>query len=573
MFHLDRRGRFARRNENHTKRVVFMVRRLLFVTIPSQMGGKLRRKGKFYWKSFALLLALACLPGVAIDVVRHWALGDGTSHALREPLPFAAAALPAAAACAWFACRALYSPIERLLRSFGGPSAASPTPPSLSASPSVPNGDEFRVIESEWRRLLGERTELERRLRFQLPQAKAGFLLQLVQGFASHYSERELRERMKRLGWPSGGGSFVVCFVRLHGFGAEGAPFAPEEDGLAAFAAANVAEELGAIRFAQADAALLPETTVALLLTSGGAGTSREELQTFAGELIDAVRRLLRLKVTVSISGASGTARDIPRLAAEAKRALRHRSFERDCQWIDVEQLREDAFVPVGYPATLESEIAQTIRSGLPHETLRLVEAFQRAIVEQGGRESDVQQAMLQLLGASMQAMLQAGVSVHRLYPGVDWYEELSRCKDPAELLQWFERRVLAPYAEALEGSGDRQAAKTIEQALTYVEAHYTGEVTLELCAAWAGTTPNALSRTFKKVTGKNFVEYVTELRMNKAKELLRDTQLKMNEVAEAVGYKQSYFNRMFKKQEGLTPGEYRARSRTNRRSRAPGDG
>ena len=540
-----------------------MVRRLLFVTIPSQMGGILRKKGKFYWKSFALLLALASLPGAAIDLVRHWALADGTPHALRDPLPFAAAALPAAAACAWFASRALYAPIERLLRSFGGVAAAA-------ASPAVPNVDEFRAIESEWIRLLRERSELERRLRCQLPQAKAGFLLQLMQGFLSHYSERELRERMKRLGWPAAGGTFVVCFIRLHGFGASGAPFAQEEEGLAAFAAANIAEELGALRFAKADAVLLPEMTIALLLTSSGAGAgaAREELHAYAGELIDAVRRLLRLRMTVAISGASMAARDVPRLAAEAKRALRHRCFNRDCQWIDATRLREDAFVPVGYPATLESEIAQTIRSGLPHETMRLVEAFQRAIVDQGGKEAEVQQAMLQLLGAAMQAMLQAGVPVRRLYPGVDWYEELSRCKDPTELLQWFERRVVAPYAEAIESSGDRQAAKTVEQALAFVEAHYTGEVTLEMCADHAGTTPSALSRTFKKVTGKNFVEYVTELRMNKAKELLRDTQLRMNEVAEAVGYRQSYFNRMFKKAEGMTPGEYRARSRTNRRSR-----
>ncbi|MFD2876142.1 helix-turn-helix transcriptional regulator [Paenibacillus rhizoplanae] len=56
------------------------------------------------------------------------------------------------------------------------------------------------------------------------------------------------------------------------------------------------------------------------------------------------------------------------------------------------------------------------------------------------------------------------------------------------------------------------------------------------------------LSKSFKRVTGQNFIDYVTELRLTKAKELLRDTDLKMNDVALQVGYQQSYFNRIFQK-------------------------
>jgi YesN/AraC family two-component response regulator len=69
---------------------------------------------------------------------------------------------------------------------------------------------------------------------------------------------------------------------------------------------------------------------------------------------------------------------------------------------------------------------------------------------------------------------------------------------------------------------------------------------------------PVTLSKTFKQVTGKNFIDYLTELRMGKAKELLADTELKINDVAVQVGYQHSYFNRIFKKQEGITPSQYR---------------
>nr|WP_249435725.1 helix-turn-helix transcriptional regulator [Paenibacillus sp. Marseille-Q4541] len=70
--------------------------------------------------------------------------------------------------------------------------------------------------------------------------------------------------------------------------------------------------------------------------------------------------------------------------------------------------------------------------------------------------------------------------------------------------------------------------------------------------------TPYALSKAFKQVAGINFIDYVTFRRMDMAKRLLRETDLKINEIADQVGYQHSYFNRIFKKQEGLTPGQYR---------------
>ncbi|WKL03578.1 helix-turn-helix transcriptional regulator [Paenibacillus amylolyticus] len=69
--------------------------------------------------------------------------------------------------------------------------------------------------------------------------------------------------------------------------------------------------------------------------------------------------------------------------------------------------------------------------------------------------------------------------------------------------------------------------------------------------------TPYALSKAFKQVSGINFIDYLTRVRMDAAKQLLRETTMKINDVAAAVGYQHSYFNRIFKKQEGVTPSQY----------------
>ena len=71
--------------------------------------------------------------------------------------------------------------------------------------------------------------------------------------------------------------------------------------------------------------------------------------------------------------------------------------------------------------------------------------------------------------------------------------------------------------------------------------------------------TPEYLGTQFHKAVGMNFSAYIRQYRMNKAKELLCGTQLKLYEIAERVGYADpKYFSRVFKEYTGMLPAEYR---------------
>jgi YesN/AraC family two-component response regulator len=68
---------------------------------------------------------------------------------------------------------------------------------------------------------------------------------------------------------------------------------------------------------------------------------------------------------------------------------------------------------------------------------------------------------------------------------------------------------------------------------------------------------PVWLSRLFKKETGQNFLDYVTEVRLGEAKRLLQESHLKVYEISEKVGYQDlQYFGKLFKRQYGMTPKE-----------------
>jgi YesN/AraC family two-component response regulator len=67
------------------------------------------------------------------------------------------------------------------------------------------------------------------------------------------------------------------------------------------------------------------------------------------------------------------------------------------------------------------------------------------------------------------------------------------------------------------------------------------------------------LSRVFRNETGENFIDYLTQVRLEASKRLLAETAMSIQEIAEAVGYRQTYYYRIFKKNLGMTPSQYRA--------------
>ncbi|GMB08048.1 helix-turn-helix domain-containing protein [Thermolongibacillus altinsuensis] len=98
-----------------------------------------------------------------------------------------------------------------------------------------------------------------------------------------------------------------------------------------------------------------------------------------------------------------------------------------------------------------------------------------------------------------------------------------------------------------------------IEQVEAFLQENYHCDLSLEEVAQSVHLTPYYFSKIFKKHTGQTFIDYLTNLRIEKAKQLLRDERLNVKEICYDVGYKDpNYFSRVFKKITNMTPKEYR---------------
>jgi AraC-like DNA-binding protein len=106
----------------------------------------------------------------------------------------------------------------------------------------------------------------------------------------------------------------------------------------------------------------------------------------------------------------------------------------------------------------------------------------------------------------------------------------------------------------------DRAEPADIWRARNFIHEHSDEELSLTQVAKAVNISGNHLSEKFKQVTGINFVEYVAHTRFEKARGLLHDPNLRVSEIAFAVGFQSlSQFNRVFKKLSGKSPTQYRA--------------
>ena len=117
--------------------------------------------------------------------------------------------------------------------------------------------------------------------------------------------------------------------------------------------------------------------------------------------------------------------------------------------------------------------------------------------------------------------------------------------------------------------SGNRAEPVAIWKARKYIDEHSREELSLTRIAKAVNMNANYLSENFKQVTGIKFVDYVAHARFKNACDLLRNSRLRISEIAFAVGFQSlSQFNRVFKKLSGKSPSAYRAAHSTRAKRR-----
>ena len=223
--------------------------------------------------------------------------------------------------------------------------------------------------------------------------------------------------------------------------------------------------------------------------------------------------------------------------------------------------LKDEEELPDDEPSNYEDQIKEILDNGTAEALAYFIKTSIYQLMD--SRKSKNPNHIYQLIDQIFEGLSQQlRVVVGDRYAFQEPYEALEAVKahgySKKVLVESFAQLCLEMMEDVL-ASKKVQEYKPIRIIKAYVEAHYMASISLHSIAKEIGFNSVYLSTLFKKETGMNFKEFLVNHRINKGKELLVDTMETVPWIAEQVGYKDArYFSKVFTKNVGLTPNEYR---------------
>ena len=173
---------------------------------------------------------------------------------------------------------------------------------------------------------------------------------------------------------------------------------------------------------------------------------------------------------------------------------------------------------------------------------------------------------LLELLSILSRSAVEGGVGIDvMLEKNLGYVNKVMRINNQEDLCAWISK-ALNEFIELVYSSQDAKKVTQIRPAINYIDANYDKQVTLADIARVSYLSVSRLSHVFKEEMGITIVDYLTSVRIERAKQLLLATNQSCTEICFEVGYNnQSYFTRTFKGFVGMTPRKFRARNRRER--------
>lgn len=263
---------------------------------------------------------------------------------------------------------------------------------------------------------------------------------------------------------------------------------------------------------------------------------------------------IIHVGVGKPYSGLSGIAKSYN----EAMTALQHRDIESDFQVLYARTLTiENRYY---YSFTDENKILKHLRNGDPASARQAITELVRSNEARHVSHPNIHLLITALYNTILRFGAERGKGNHELVTEEDHLTLSGITQPPIDTEKKLEKIIhLCEQLSERIVDADSRAGNTVEAIITYIENHYVEDIYLDSIAQEIGMSPKYVSRIFKEQTGINLTDYISMLRIAKAKELLLDTQDNVNDIALQVGiYSRATFQRLFKKYAGVSPNEYR---------------
>ncbi len=224
------------------------------------------------------------------------------------------------------------------------------------------------------------------------------------------------------------------------------------------------------------------------------------------------------------------------------------------------------------YPLESERELMGKVKIGDRTGAKEILNSILGTILFHSPGDLGVLKArLLELLSILSRSAVEGGVDVDvMLEKNLAYVNKVMQIENQEDLCAWIST-ALNEFIELVYTSQDARKVKQITPTINYIDANYDKTVTLDEIARASHLSPSRLAHVFKEQMGITIIDYLTSVRIERAKQLLLATEQSCTEICFQIGYNnQSYFTRTFKDLVGMPPREFRRKNKRRARISVP---
>jgi two-component system, response regulator YesN len=287
------------------------------------------------------------------------------------------------------------------------------------------------------------------------------------------------------------------------------------------------------------------------------------DITSCAEEIKNKIRHETGISVSAGVGRTYSSVGDAALSYREALKALNYRLVygNNAVLYIDYVEIKELKHTNVFNNLNeMLTNIQNVLWTGRYDEVIKLIDKIMSGVLNNKGIPYHyIQQVYCQLLSVLLRTIYEMNIMPEQLYgTSVHLYSELLKKSTFREVDLWY-RDLIGRACTAINSKKAVRTNNVISGAIKYIKENCSRDLSLSEVADKVNLNPSYFSRLFKEETGTQFVEYVRNIKMDLAKELLKNSNKKIYEICEDLGYLNvQYFSTVFKNTVGMTPNEYK---------------
>ncbi|MFA9557843.1 helix-turn-helix domain-containing protein [Evansella sp. AB-rgal1] len=418
---------------------------------------------------------------------------------------------------------------------------------------------EFEIIEQQVKHLFSSKTDMELELKDHSKQVQAIFLNRL---FLGNFKSTEVSEKIAYFGLSTIVDTWTnhsVLTLQIDTL--ENSNYEQKDKDLLSFAVSNIVEESISLN-KRLPTVWLDNTLVILIgFTENDHGNMDDILYEITEQLQENIEENLSISVSIGISMPFDELKKASTAYREGVEALKHRIKLGKGVIIQYSSINSGkSSIIYDYPRRTEEELVVAIKLAEKEKALENLDLWMEKLFNTSQTPREYQISMMKLLNNLLTVKQENNISFKQIdVYHESLYEELLVLQMKDEISEWFKDRLILPLINVFSERRDSQFHNLSEKIIDLIHKNYDTDITLEECAAKLHYNANYLSSVFKQETNHTFSEYLANYRFKLAKKWLTETDMTVKEIADKLKYNNSQnFIRSFKKQENMTPGQYR---------------